>query len=80
MLDGRFGAQGRLVGKKGKINSIYHTRQGRQQIFPLLVLAITGQQKSFDFNGFVLVGMMENLVRFIDLLLRCYLWYCMAIP
>lgn len=65
MLDGRFGAQGRLVRKEGKRDSTYHARQGRQQIFPLFLLVVT--EKSLDFNGFVLVRMMENLVRFSNL-------------
>ena len=71
MLEGSFGAQGRLVGKEGKTDSIYHARQGRQQTFPLFVRVMT--EKCLDFNGFVLVGMMENLVTFINLMRSC-LW------
>lgn len=54
------------------MDSLYHTRQGRQETFPLFILVITG--KSLHFIGFVPVGMMENLVMFINLLLRFYLW------
>lgn len=71
------GAQERLVGKEGEQDSIYHTRQ--RQAADLSSFPSGHDRKYLDFNVFLLVGMMENLLRFISLLLGSYLCQCVAI-
>lgn len=58
MLNGRFGAQGKGGKTERQTDRIYHAKQSRQQTCPLFVLVMA--EKPLDFNGFVLVGMIEN--------------------
>lgn len=63
--------KGRLLGKEGEQDSTYRTRQG--QAADISSFPSGHDRKSLDFNVFLLVGMMENLLRFNHLLLGSYL-------
>lgn len=73
MLNGRFvqWSTGKAGRERAGQHLLHSGDRGKQQIFPLFFLLIPAV--SLDFKRFLQVGMKENLVWFINLLLEFFL-------